>query len=630
MLSQSDLNQIKPLFLKANETNEFEVMFNNYKSTNKLSITKFMSLLKYAKYKSIEDNLIIKQETILDAIYTYDTGKAYRASITGIDKINDFLNLTHQRNNNIIFSILTTQYYEKEGYTFINKKKNQKNIIDFDNYDIRVRLNEEEPITQKEINLLTNIQYSEINKIYFRYKQRVSLHMTIDDNNEFRLDMTIVKGSSIPDKIHDADKEFEVELEYITKKKPTEKLLSMLNDKILLIKQILENSKLVLSRDESNNIISNYKKLFLDNTEELTNLYSMQPISAEVQHIVEKLHNVYSVSDKADGDKYQLLVFNGSIYLLSNNLVIRKTQYEVKNLGTTLIEGELIHNNEYNCYIYMMFDCLYYNGVDVRSEPLLINRLTYIDKFLKQLSSEYVFNTYTDNFDLNKQEKFYENEIIKYYKHLNKLLEKSKMNDIIFYKKVFLFPLGGDNCEVFSLSNLMWNCLTNNMDVKCPYLLDGIIYTGIEQKYSKNKRDQKYPIYKYKPPTTNSIDVYVTYQYNETGGYVDFFDNTISNTKNTIYRIVNFSVGDYISDKEVPILFMKEENNHEAFFPLDKGEIRDVEGNLVTNNSVIEVIYVNDLLLPHQYRWKILRTRWIKQKMLLEIKNNMVILKMLQ
>ena len=69
MFSQSDLNQIKPLFLKTNDTNEFEVMFNNYKSTNKLSITKFMNLLKYATYKSVEDNLKIVKETMLDVIW---------------------------------------------------------------------------------------------------------------------------------------------------------------------------------------------------------------------------------------------------------------------------------------------------------------------------------------------------------------------------------------------------------------------------------------------------------------------------------------------------------------------------------------------------------------------------------
>jgi hypothetical protein len=57
---------------------------------------------------------------------------------------------------------------------------------------------------------------------------------------------------------------------------------------------------------------------------------------------------------------------------------------------------------------------------------------------------------------------------------------------------------------------------------------------------------------------------------------------------------------------------MKEENNHEAFFPLVKGEVRDVEGNFIQDNTVIEVIYVNNQSIPHQYRWSILRTRWDK------------------
>jgi SAM-dependent methyltransferase len=57
---------------------------------------------------------------------------------------------------------------------------------------------------------------------------------------------------------------------------------------------------------------------------------------------------------------------------------------------------------------------------------------------------------------------------------------------------------------------------------------------------------------------------------------------------------------------------MKEENNHEAFFPLNKGQVRDVEGNIIQDNTVIEIIYSNNSNIPHQYRWSILRTRWDK------------------
>ena len=42
----------------------------------------------------------------------------------------------------------------------------------------------------------------------------------------------------------------------------------------------------------------------------------------------------------------------------------------------------------------------------------------------------------------------------------------------------------------------------------------GIIFTGLEQKYTSNKREWKYPMYKYKPPSHNSIDFYVLFERN--------------------------------------------------------------------------------------------------------------------
>jgi SAM-dependent methyltransferase len=221
---------------------------------------------------------------------------------------------------------------------------------------------------------------------------------------------------------------------------------------------------------------------------------------------------------------------------------------------------------------------------------------------------------YSGDFNIIKQEKHYDTEIENFYNNLNKLIKSSKHNDIIFHSKLFLFPTGGDNSEVFSFSNLIWNSCTNSKKINCPYLLDGIIYTGLDQKYNSDKGEQKYPIYKYKPPHTNSIDIFIVFQRNmETGGYLEMYDNSISGANtNKVFRVTNFYVGDVIGNKEVPVPFMKEENNHEVFFLIDKGEVRDMDGNLVNDNTVIEVIYVNDQNIPHQYRWKILKTRWDK------------------
>ena len=189
---------------------------------------------------------------------------------------------------------------------------------------------------------------------------------------------------------------------------------------------------------------------------------------------------------------------------------------------------------------------------------------------------------------------------------------------------MFIFPTGGSNCEVYLYAYLIWFGCTNSTKTNCPYLLDGIIFTAIDQKYTRDKREQKYPIYKFKPPETNSIDIYINFQRNpETGGYLEIYDNSLpiksgsnSNTEQ-VYRVVNFFVGDLIGNKEVPTPFMKEENNHEAFFPLVRDEVRDIEGNFIQDNTVIEVIYTNNTNIPHPYRWSILRTRWDKTEIVL-------------
>ena len=91
----------------------------------------------------------------------------------------------------------------------------------------------------------------------------------------------------------------------------------------------------------------------------IKNFYIQCNLSIDLINIIDDLPNKYSITDKADGEKYCLYIFNGNLYFISNNLIVKKTKYNSKELDNTILEGEYIYIKEKQKYIFMIFDCLF-------------------------------------------------------------------------------------------------------------------------------------------------------------------------------------------------------------------------------------------------------------------------------
>lgn len=611
MLSKDIKSQVDTLYKSIKNNDEFEVMFNNYKSDNKLSLVNFMKILKYMKFRSDRENLKLTESEIFDISYSDEKKNNYRISINKQNNINDFLGFVHLRKNNKILSILADQYFDKENFIFIKKIKDKNKIIDVDELDLRFRVSGEIPMDKNDLEVLKNVSFSDTSKIFFRFKQRLTLNIS----ESLILDLTIIKSDNNINNINNMNKSYELEIEQTNNNKLDLELLLSETEKI---KKILLDSNKIINNSNVIDVINEYKKLMFGTSQNnFTNLYTMQPISAEVQHVIDNIPNSYSATDKADGDKFQLFIHNGKSYLISNNLNVKEIDLnkDLSKIGNSIFEGELIFLTSQKKNIFMVFDCLYYDNNDVRNDTSLENRLSYLYKFCKEINTKtYNIKGYNNEFNMNKIEGFYQKEIESYFDNLDNNITNMKEGEYLINPKLFLFPQGGNSSEIFLFSKLIWLNCTKNDKVKCPYILDGIIYTGINQKYSKDKREHKYPIYKYKPPHTNSLDIYITFEKNyDTGGFMNIFDNSLPDKlEYNQYRVTNFFVGEQIGGSEKPVPFMPDSNNDRGYLPLINGQVRDIEGNIVQNNTVVEVIYSLDPKLPHEYRWSVLRTRWDK------------------
>ena len=166
-------------------------------------------------------------------------------------------------------------------------------------------------------------------------------------------DLTSVKQNNEINDLEKTPEIYELEID-LQKKVSTKKNYMDLNyNEIIILKKILQNSNVIISKQDTDNLLQEYKKLVFGKNVNLKKLYSMQPISAEVQHVVDRIPNRYAATDKADGEKFCMFVSNDNIYLISNNLNIKATESKTKNMNGTLIEGEYLYISKFKKHLFL-------------------------------------------------------------------------------------------------------------------------------------------------------------------------------------------------------------------------------------------------------------------------------------
>lgn len=307
----------------------------------------------------------------------------------------------------------------------------KSNIRKFDvyDYDFRLSLASEYIVSDKAFD------FDKLDVITKRNKQRTSFILPFGS-----LDLTIVNQDNQQNK-------YEIELE--SKNGSYEQVLEYLT--VLL--QIRQNNFFVISNTEKRALLKEYRELVQSHY-----FIGAQPETLQKQHIAQLYKTLYSVTDKADGDRMLLFITKDKIvYFIDNNLQnFYKTDITSNTYFSCILDGEVVRYN--NQISYLAFDLIAYNAKDLRGDTnyLLKTRLNRMNDIIKALS--------LSNMYIVQSKKFY-------------------------IKNVFL----GSEKIMNTLSEF-------------PYKNDGLIYTPMNEPYPINKKWSS--LLKWKPGHLNSIDLF--------------------------------------------------------------------------------------------------------------------------
>jgi len=419
------LNKINKFLVNSQgEGKEFEVRFGKFKANKFTENAKFFE-------SNAEIDYFYRLKNFLDSNSNFFTKTVINTVETSVQ------NYSEKRSS---FKRIINIDDGKE--TFM-KKTNIENE-DMEDFDIRFSLSSETMLTSP-----PKVNWEESK--FTRTKNRFSYaHLDIG-----KIDLTIVKESSKGD-FNKYEIEFEVNsIESSLIQERVAKVFEI----IVLLLNICQNNFYVMSNSEKGNILRDYERLLRTNR-----FIGAQPETLQKDHLTMLYKELYSVTDKADGDRFLMFIDEHSrVFFIDNNLNgILNTDIICQGFRNCLVDGELIREfNETKHMIKMSFyafDVMVINGNDIRGNTnfLLRERLNNLRAIVESVT-------------------------------------QSERYTVIMKKFIYR--------NVFMGSEIIMNDISNK-----PYQNDGLIFTPMNEPYPVHKKWSK--LLKWKPAELNTIDFY--------------------------------------------------------------------------------------------------------------------------
>lgn len=622
---------------------EFEFDLNKDKDPYYIDFNVYSKLIKFLRLKSIKDKKKLTIKNILSLSYEQLINNKkvnYRLSLLSENnKPIPFIHKFKNSNNATLFQSLTNYYLKlkDKNIEYITKDSTDiNNSYNIDDYNIRIRIKEEKPTTER-LNLNTN------SKITIRYKKRITYKLT----DFISIDLSEV---NFLNNISDFQSKrytkqiYELEIEYTNKKLDFKTLdLDLINNYVNSFLKIIGNTNYLIPLSEKNKVIEEFSKLFKTPIDYKNPKLPYVNVVSMSRNDLYKVQNKFIVSDKIDGERGLLFTTNNKAYILTMDKKTIYTGFEIdKQYNNSVLDGEYVFNSKYHKFIFIVFDCLFVSNTDIRTNKSLIYRVQKGNELInKCFIGSCKFKSYDYDYKSKDQEdllKFYEKHILEYQKMLTDNLQNIKSNQILIRHGLFLDIKGYSNNEVFKYADLMWKMYTNNIN-NYVYKSDGIIFHPKNANYyNYDIQEQKTDLLKWKPTNRNTIDFYIEFEKNPLTHKIESvydysnskktqtettykkeedktanIDNEESET-NGIYKICHLYVSKQIDKISKPVIFNPRLFNNGdiniAYLPIVNGKVCDQSGNILMDKTIVEFYYdIDGDTSNYHFNWIPVKTR---------------------